>query len=401
MDVTTPAADYPNIFRTYIVQGAQQTLAQVRQCEDLGRQPAMRDTILHMLDFILTHPATVAQGLEILERLAPQMEQAGYWESWMPYLQQGLHQSQTFGDTHAEARLYLWLGILYQQQSQLAQAYRHLQQSATGFATVGDGTNQAKALNRLAYVARLQRSYTASQHAVDQALTLLANDDAERSFSYFVKGVIAFDHGDWANAVEQFQRSIQWIEPLGDQRTLARRLRNLGPALRALGRYDEAIACYTRAIALFEAVYDPVQQAVTRMNLGVVYLMCAQPTQALAQFTQAEPVFREVHDRLHLAMLQTNQGIAYRLLQDWAQAEQYQKASIEHFQQLGNLAAQVNALDELGLVYLDQQALDKAQATFQEATGLLEQMQLDPAYPALCTTIQEHQQALSVLLAQA
>ena len=104
MAVTTPAVDYPDIFRTYIVQGAQQTLAQVRQCEDLGRQPAMRDTILHMLDFILTHPATVAQGLEILERLAPQMEQAGYWESWMPYLQQGLHQSQMFGDTHAEAR---------------------------------------------------------------------------------------------------------------------------------------------------------------------------------------------------------------------------------------------------------------------------------------------------------
>ena len=129
--------------------------------------------------------------------------------------------------------------------------------------------------------------------------------------------------------------------------------------------------------------------------------MCVQPAQALAQFTQAEPVFREVHDRLHLAMLQTNQGIAYRLLQDWAQAEQYQKASIEHFQQLGNLAAQVNALDELGLVYLDQQAIDKAQATFQEATELLEQMQLDPAYLALCTTIQEHQQALSGLLTQA
>lgn len=382
VDATAATADtdFPALFRTYLENGTQQALQQLRTHPDALRHAQTREHVLHMLDFALGAPHVYRQARELVERITPTMEQAGFWESWIPYLNKAVIQSQRQDDPQLTAFCEQWLGQFYQNQSKFPLAHEHLSAATQQFAALHDDAKQAQALNRLAYLARLQRRYAEAEEHVSHALQLLPAADPERSFCYFVQGVIAFDRQEWSLAIELLQASLAISEKYDDTVTIARRLRNLGPALRATGRYAEAIACYERAIALFNTVHDPVQQAVTQMNLGVLYLQRNEPQKAVAQFVQGEPVFRQTHDWLHLAMLYTNQGIAQRMLSAWLRAESSLARAIELWQKLGNLSSQINALDELALTHLAQGEGERALCVLQSAFTLLQQLDADPAY---------------------
>lgn len=372
--------DFPALFLTYIENGTARALHQMRTQPDALRHAQTRDHLLHMVDFALGAPHVYPQARELVKRMTPPMEQAGFWESWIPYLHKAVLQSQRRDDPRLIAFCEQWLGQFYQNQSKFSTAHEHFSAATQQFAALHDDARQAQALNRLAYLARLQRRYAAAEEHVSHALQLLPAADPERSFSYFVQGVIAFDRQEWSRAVELLQASLAISEKHDDTVTIARRLRNLGPALRVTGRYAEAIACYERAIALFNVVHDPVQQAVTQMNLGVLYLQRNEPQKAVAQFVQGEPVFRQTHDWLHLAMLYTNQGIAQRMLSAWLRAENSLARAIELWQKLGNLSSQINALDELALTHLAQGEGERALCVLQSAFTLLQQLDADPAY---------------------
>lgn len=391
---TAACTDFPALFQTYLLNGAAQALQQVRTQPMLVKQVSSREEVLHLLTFALESPPAYRIASEIVQQLTPAMEQAGLWERWTAYLHKALLQSQQQQDPVAEAYCHFWLGQLYQNQSDLAAAHRHWTAALHLFAATGDTPNQAKTLNRLAYLARLERRYTDVETFVAAACRLLAADDPEQVFSHFVQGVLALDRAQYATAATCFQAAFVLSEQQHDKVLMARHLRNVGVCLRALTRYDEAIACYERAGALFGEIYDPVQQAVTAMNRGVIYLLMTQPQPALHCFAEAEPIFREVLDHRHLAMLYLNQGIAYRLQQAWPLAEQHCQASIDLFQQIGDREGEVNALEELGLTYVGQGVVDEAKRLFNQGLQHLSEMERDPAYPTLYQNLCHHLQKI-------
>ncbi len=374
------ATHFPTLFRTYLANGVKQALCQIERDPQWVQQELVREQILQLLTFALDAPDIEELLWTIVKRITPTLEQAGLWEHWVEYLVKLAKRCDLRDEQSGAAFCAFWLGQFYQNQHHFDAAHAQWTRALQLFSALGEQVEQAKCLNRLAYLARLQRAYTASEQYVDAALQLLAPGDPERAHSHFVQGVNAFDQQQWLVAVDRFQLSLCISEQHGDEVTIARHLRNLGPALRALGRYAEAIACYERAMQLFDRVYDPVQKAVTQMNLGVVYLLTEQPTAALAQFEDCEAIFQPVTDRLHLAMLYTNRGIGHRMCQEWANAEAALTAAIRLWHFLGHVASQVNALDELALTHIEQGRADAAIQILQQALGLLEQLVDDPAY---------------------
>jgi tetratricopeptide (TPR) repeat protein len=325
------------------------------------------------------------------------MEQAGHRDDWIPYLEQGILQSNLLADLQAEAELRLHLGYLYQLIGKLAEADTQSRFSAKCFESLDELHGRARALNRLAYIARLQRKYDEANKFIEIVLGLLDEEDPERANSHFVLGIIAFDTRDWQNALHHFQCSLHVWQKQGDKRQIAWGLRNLGPTLHEMGRYEQAVECYSNAIKLLEEMHDLAQQAVTQMNLGVVYLTLDQPQQALGLFLCADPILRKVCDDLHRAMNYCNMGIAHRMLKEWNQAEASLLSSVERWEQIGNTEAIANVIDELGLVYLEQGLLEKAMATFQDALERLAPIENEPGYQHRYETIKKHlEKAISV-----
>lgn len=391
--LTGSSTDFSALFEVNIVRSLQIIKDYIHSNPSMLPSEVHRTWAFHVLTYAFNRPTIWPDTCQLLLTLAPKMEQAGHRADWIPFLEQGILQSIALADLQAEAELRLHLGYLYQLIGKFAEAETQIVGSAKCFALREETRGHARALNRLAYIVRLQRRYEEASQSIATVFQRLQEGDPELADSHFVLGIIAFDKRDWQSAAFHFQRSLQLWEKLGDKRRIAWGLRNLGPTLRAQGQYSKSIECYTKAINLLEEVHDSAQQAVTRMNLGVVYLTLEQPQQALDLFMLVEPILDKVCDALHLAMNHCNMGIAYRALQQWQAAETAFLSSLAQWQQIGNTEAVVNVLDELGLVYLAQGLPKKAEAIFQDALDRLVLIKDEPGYQYQLEVVQAHLKA--------
>lgn len=385
-----PPTQFPNLFEEYIIRGTGGLIAPMIA---LGEDPLpddLRDRARHLLTFSLKLPAAWPQARELLIALAPKMEQAGHRDdAWLRYLQQGLAQSQALRDGPAEAELQLQVGFLYQLRNQYDQATAHLNTSIQRFAQAGDARGQARAVARLAYVCWLQRRHNRAEALAQDALALLAEDDAERGFSLAILGMIAADRQEWDRAESCLRKAVAYAEQAGDHRLLAKRSNWLGLCLQYQRKHDEALVCYQTASSWFERLGDTVEKVAADVNIGNVYSEIGQFKTALQIYEKVEPVWYVVQDESHLARLHNNKGYAYSKDGQYHQARDEYQRSIHFWRNTTDRASLINVLDGLSIVYMQMGNYKQAIAILEEALAELERIQEHPAYKRLVQMIQE------------
>ena len=345
---------------------------------------------LHLLDFALESEAVWPQAREVLLRLAPQMEQAGYRDNWQPYLERAIATAPSLQDSVAVGELAFYLGRLHELRGRFAEAQAALAQSATIFARLQSPQDEARSISRRAYVARLQQQYDEAQELVAQAQGLAPDDPLSQATCYLTLGTVAFDRRQWVEATAYLQKAVALWETNSDRRMVALSLRNLGPALHMQKRYGEAIDCYERALDIFQELPDPVNQAVTQMNLGIIHSLQGRDGDALALYNKAEVVLRRVEDTPRLANLLANQAISCRHLARWDEAESRAREAIALALFLGNLPSVINATDTLIYALRGQERLDEARATRSQALARLAEMEAGASRDALQKMLDEH-----------
>jgi tetratricopeptide (TPR) repeat protein len=387
----TDHPNYPALFQHHVLANAQYWQEYVtRQSTDIAALKRERDCILKAISFALKLPEAWLDTRALLLTMAPNMEQAGFRDEWIPYLEQGVHQSQRLHDAETEAELYIQLGILFQLRGKYEVARSYLETSVKGFAALNNSHGQARACNQLAFVAQRQRRFKEATDLVETALQLLSVDDSEQAFSYFVLGMVALGKRTWPEAVDFFQKSFELWEHQNNHRMMGRTLTLLGSALNRMERYTEAIKTYQRAINLLETVDDPVHKGMAQMNLGNVYVLLSRLQEALESHLQAEKIFRKVQDQLHLAHVTHNIGMVYRRLQQWPKAEEAFGASIKLWERFNNVERLVNTMDGLGLVHFEQGHFTKAKAVFEEALNQLRRIEGEPGYDHKFNMVTSH-----------
>ncbi len=387
-------ADYRGVFETYIKKSVRRLLGRARLAETILPLEDRTQTF-HTLHYAFKLPSVWPVTRELLLTVAPHMEQAGHRDEWMSYLEQAITLSRQMSDNQTTAELELQLGVLYQLRSNYQAACRHLEASARYFETLKEPLNQARALNRLAYVARMQRRFDEVTALIEAAQRLLKEDESERAYSFYVLTLVALDKRYWPDALNFSQESFRLWKRKNDRRMMGRSLISRGFALHRLADYQAAIAIYEQAITLFNAVQDTFYQSIVRMNLGNVYVDLNQPAEALKFYLPAEQVFRQVQDELHVAMVYHNMGRAYHQLQQWDKAETAYLLCLQKKQKLGNIASLVNTMGELSATYLAENQPEQARAMLQEALQQLRQIEDEPGYEFLDKMITTYLQQVS------
>jgi len=388
------AADYPAQFRRYIHWGIEHVLQKVQPHVD-HLPDALREEAWTLLSFALGVAEAWPTARALLLALTPHMEYGGWWNEWIPYLERGIQQSERNDEPTTAAELWLRLGVLYRSLANYKQARACLQVSSQRYAALQDRYNQARALNRLAFLARMAGDDKEALATVNKALVLLHDGEQECAISYSILGAVAFDQREWQTAADYFQQALALHQKYADTRLLAWALEDLAGALCMQEKFDDAIAGYQRALGLLDSRHVPTQAAVTKMNLGAVHLSIGQPDKALALFIQAEPIFQAIQDERRLAMIYTNMGIAYRDQQQWEKAQIAFGKSISRAKQLGHFTLVVNTLDELGLLYLAIKDFESSASTFQQALEWLSLITNQLTRAHYYQIITEHIQQLS------
>lgn len=381
--------DFASSIQTSLINSIRYVRQRIQATEGI-LSPEDHEQSLHTLRYGLERLKLWASVRPLLLELAPKMEQAGLRESWVAYLKRGIRFSKHLRDAAAEAELRFHLGILYQRRSNYLLAYGEFGLAGTIFSRLNQPSNQAKASNRKAYVARLQRNFPKATALATQALAVLEATDAERAYSLLVLGTVQLDLRAFEKAEALFQQALDiWISA-NDQRMAAWCLTNLGAALRPLQRYEEAIDAYQRAIQIFEEAEDPVHLAVVWMNLGNVNLVQDKPLKALEWYRKAHDVFIQVQEQLRLAQIQMNMGMAHYKLEEWTSAEAFYLLCIKAYEEIGNIERAANGMDALGLTFCQQHRYEEAINTFQAAIDKLIALEHRVSYEPLLKELELH-----------
>lgn len=380
---------YPELFRSFIEKRTASILDKVRGSES-ALTTKMQQDVICALDYALLLPEAWSLARDLLLSTAPDMEQAGHRHFWLRYLQEGLQLSYKYNDNCAIAGIAFQIGYISQLLGELDEARNLFEESASYYFSSNQRIEYAQALNRQAYVARLQRRHNDAEVLVQQAMNVLGDNDPELQLSYFVLGIIAIDGKDGPTAESYFQQSLDLCKKQGNLRLVAQRLGNLGLAAYIQLDYVRAESFYKQSVTLFGELNDPVQQAQMRMNLGNVYLDANSPQSAIDMYDLAFSVVQKVHDRLYLAMLATNRGIAYGRVKQWQKAEQSLLNAINQWQAFANRRSESNATMELALVYLAKGERHGSIMLFDKALSILETIPDDPGYKSLHDAICAH-----------
>lgn len=388
-DEPEPEPDYPQLFKTYVVQSVESTLATFA-ADAVRDWDEARERALHVLSFSFALAEAWPATRDLLLQLAPKMEQAGHRDDWLPDLERGVARSQAQDDPLAEAELAWFIGELFRLRSKFDLARQWLDRSSAIFAALGAPQGQARALNELAFVAWQQHRYDEAEALAQRALTLLDADDPERATCFSRLGLVAIDRQQWTEAERYHRDALEIRQAQGDQRKIAWSLHNLGYALRGQGKYEEAINDYQQAIVILAHESDLANCAIAQMNLGIVYSLAGQLDQSITIYKLAEITFGKGYDTHNLAKVLTNKGLSFLAQQDWDQAENAFMVSNRLFKELDDASLFLNSLDGLGLAYLGQKKYDEAHAVFQSALDELPRIAGTPMYNYLIKLLPAH-----------
>ena len=209
------------------------------------------------------------------------------------------------------------------------------------------------------------------QPALAQAASSQTQNAAAQA--WIDQGSQRLNAGQYAAALQLFQRAIAQFRATGNRQGEASALVLSGRVYDSTGQYPEALAVYEEALALWVAIGNADEwEGVTRNNIGLIYTYLGDYAQALEYFQQAFELRGVVGQGVAL----NNLGEVYRSLGNNSQAlESFQRALVisripnqvpeEVFRQrrlegatLGNLGSLSNASGDYaqGLEY-HQQAL--------------------------------------------
>jgi len=156
--------------------------------------------------------------------------------------------------------------------------------------------------------------------------------------SYFVRGTQYLNNGQYNQAIDNFQKSIE-LEPNSSEDYY-----NLGVAHASLNQLEEAITSFQEALKL-----DP-NHAEASYNLGLTYHILEQPEQALVYYKKA------IEINPNYATAYTNLGNLYVSLHQLQQGKESFEKARKLFQEQGDYAnIQIidEILNELSFIYPD------------------------------------------------
>lgn len=375
-------------FRKNIIRTIQAVHKRILHSNTATLSALEQENALHVLEryavnFAPAWPCT----RDLLLLLAPKMEQTEQQQRWFDILQAGLTQSQAQADPLLEAHLHFHIAQLYYLSSHYHEATEHLERSRELFTAQRQPRFVARSINKLAYLVMYQDNHGAAVALVHEAMELSDELSPEYATSLSVLGLVSQFQSRFEDATRFHTQALKIRQELNLQKETAWSLQNIGIALREQGKFQESTNFLRNALKLLEGEYDPVNQAVIKMNLSANYDILGEPRRALRILNDAESRFNLVLNEYNLAKLLTTKGLCHLSLQNYEQAENAFTMSAELFEKFNNLGWALNAWDGVGICYLRRGWYEDALAIFNIILVRLPEIQDTQAYRYLVNTV--------------
>ncbi len=222
---------------------------------------------------------------------------------------------------------------------------------------------------------------------IEEAVELLAAQATSKDQGpvLAVRAQFLADEGKNDKAVIAYEALIAKLDARGARAASAMARANMGFALSALGRLDQAHAVGLAALQDARAVGALHAQTVVLNQLGGVALARNQTQQALSWYQQCLQTARESDYRAYLTTALNNTALALDHLGRLPEAEAMQRQALQLARQSGNRRAEGSSLGNLASTLLDQDKLAEAEDCVRQSIAIQAEIQ-NPRYHASALT---------------
>ena len=328
---------YRDLFEQYVAAGVVQSLDTVRRDRQRVSEE-VRVQAWHLLSFALRTPRAWPVTATLLLELSPKMQQAGYREQWLAYLEAGLVYSSNAGDALRTAALELEVGELQRHLGRLDAAQTCFDAARHTFAAAGDIVQTGAAKVCLANLAYLRERWPLALDLCGEVLAAILDLHFVRARALFVAANTHNSLHEEEEAERLFIESQAAWEELGEPQWAALCLQNR--AWLASRRGENHLARRSaprRSPPLWTLVRSTARPSYIRI-WGIIDYLDGDMQAALLHYQEAEKIFRRLGDVLYVAMMCNNMGLVYRAEQKWDEAEACYAESVRIYRELGAVA---------------------------------------------------------------
>lgn len=232
----------------------------------------------------------------------------------------------------AAVRVHLDLGRVLERRGLYSDSQAETMLALEAARAAGAAGLEGEALRDLANIAWLRSDYLESFRRQREALAIAerTGDLRLRVSLHNVAGLLRWSVGDGNAALAEFDRAVQLSGDLGDDRELASSMNNHAIALRALRRYDEALAGFEATFKADERAGSRWGMAYARRNLGITLIEMGRAADALEPLEYSLSMAREIGDRTSAAKSLLFRADAFRATERAAEARAgYEEALAE------------------------------------------------------------------------
>ncbi len=168
-----------------------------------------------------------------------------------------------------------------------------------------------------------------------------------------ILGRVCVRRGDYAQALEYLQSSLQSSEQINDKAGIAKALGNIGSVYSNTSDYSQALKYHNKALSIAEELGNKSLVGASHGNIGLVHFNLSDYAKSLECYGTALGNAEELGNKSAVATWLGNIGNVHLYLSDYPKALEYLGKALGIAEELGNKARMAEHLSHIGLVLCD------------------------------------------------
>ncbi|MBV7337997.1 tetratricopeptide repeat protein [Chloroflexi bacterium TSY] len=301
-------------------------------------------------------PKVISLGLDVaplwplvrplIIALTPYMERRGHWEEWHTILERAIAVTQRAKDIETETTLTALLARLCQRMSRPKDVVKNYRRVIRLAKMTGNRFEEARACSNLGYLYIDGGHWWRSENLSKHALTIFEElgSDHGRAHTHNHLGLLYTRQQLWNAAEEHLLSACKVWTRMDEQHGLMRGYGNLGTLYCDMTKADDAIYYSKLALQLAQTTGEEILSGNFLINMAIGYRLQGDAQSALQHATTAEKIFEAHHDMVLLAYVWHQLGLIYLQDSNLAKAEQYRIKALTIYEQFNNIIGKTRLL---------------------------------------------------------
>jgi tetratricopeptide (TPR) repeat protein len=259
----------------------------------------------------------------------------------------------------------------YEQYSELMEAYKNK--------NIVDDYKFADWYLKLGMIYYLKGDYNEALEKFNQSMEIETKLGNQRGIAHALHNiaVIHQHRGEYDEAFEKYNQSIEIKKKLGDQQGIAQALNNIAAIYQHKGEYDEALEKYNQSIEIKKKFGDQQGIAQTLHNIANIHQDKGENDEALEKYNQSMDIETKLGDHRGIAQTLHNIAVIHQDKGEYDEALEKYNQSMDIEKKLGDQRGLAYTLAQMGLLYSLINKKEEAIESTKKALDIFEKIGLE------------------------